>query len=1120
MSPSDQLLASLDRYVARELQRRLAWGLLRWGAVVLAAWGLLVALEGALWLGPAARLTALVAWGLLAVGLLVAWVGLPAWRAGRAPLEMRRREASRQVGAALPAVADALLNFLQLRAHTPPPGSLVAADLDTRAAALVTQPYPRLVRWAALRRPALVLLGLVLLGALAVAVWPEQLGGGQQRLLSPARAYAPPPPYSLSYLQLTNPVVQGEAFALEVVAQGRAVPERLEFYTDGAAVGLPLRVLGGGRFALQLPAPERDFTFTLGGEATRSAPVAVQVLQRPQLRELTLELRYPAHTSLKAERLAPFVGDATVPEGTVAVWRLRASGPPAQATWHSGAEAAPFGSAGASLELRRQVRRATTYRIRLRAASGLYSPDSQAYTLQVIADRPPSVRLISPADQALLPPVGILPLEGEATDDYGLSAAWLLYRPLGASDSAIRRKELTISRERSVRVAADIDWLALGLAEGATWELALEVADNDGVNGAKRARTAWQRLRNGSRLEALAEAEAQADTAADALTAATARAEAIRRELEQLRRQALEGKPIDFDTKRRLAALEREQQQVRQQIEQATEQLSSLAERAQQQQTASPTQQDQLARLQEQLKALTTPDELEQLLKSLQEQRRTDSRSLFKAMEQLERTGRFQQQDLSRLKDLVQRWREQQRREALAQRAEALQQRQQALENLTREQKSPDELSQLAQQQQQLAQKAEQLARDLKRQSEVQPPMPDSARPNPARPDSARTQPEHDPNAGADSSASPEQLGERARQNMQRAADELQRQRPRQARPRQQQAQDQLEQLAQQLRTEQQDDALEQATENYEDLRALTENLLKLSFDQEAVQEQLQRLRANDPSLKQKSAAQVRLRADMQQVEDSLNALAGRVPQIKQEVLDRTRGVTVNLDDAIRALDERQLSQTGVYQQEARTNMNALTNLLVDALSQLQSQLRAAQNRRGRPQPGSPSSLRQLAEQQQQLGDELSQQQGEAAQAERLRQLAERQAELRQQLKDLYDRLRQQGEKGMGSLDKVGQDMELNEADLRAAQITRQTLERQQQILSRMLDYDKALREREYDEQRAARAAGTAGPRVTGSTPDQRPERRGQDVLQRRPLSYSPSLQQLIDRYFQALPPR
>ena len=74
-----------------------------------------------------------------------------------------------------------------------------------------------------------------------------------------------------------------------------------------------------------------------------------------------------------------------------------------------------------------------------------------------------------------------------------------------------------------------------------------------------------------------------------------------------------------------------------------------------------------------------------------------------------------------------------------------------------------------------------------------------------------------------------------------------------------------------------------EAEENEEDmnaLRALLENLLRLSFDQEQVMQNLKSIDINNPQFLKLSQQQHKLKDDAKMIEDSLFALSKRVMQI------------------------------------------------------------------------------------------------------------------------------------------------------------------------------------------------------------------------------------------------
>jgi hypothetical protein len=86
--------------------------------------------------------------------------------------------------------------------------------------------------------------------------------------------------------------------------------------------------------------------------------------------------------------------------------------------------------------------------------------------------------------------------------------------------------------------------------------------------------------------------------------------------------------------------------------------------------------------------------------------------------------------------------------------------------------------------------------------------------------------------------------------------------------------------------------------------------------------------------------------------------------------------------------------------------------------------------------------------------------------AEQLAKMAAQQEMLRQQLQELLNKLKQQGKNPGGDIASL---MEQTEKDIVNNKITEQTLMRQQEILTRLLESEKAIREQEEDQKRESK---------------------------------------------------
>jgi len=122
----------------------------------------------------------------------------------------------------------------------------------------------------------------------------------------------------------------------------------------------------------------------------------------------------------------------------------------------------------------------------------------------------------------------------------------------------------------------------------------------------------------------------------------------------------------------------------------------------------------------------------------------------------------------------------------------------------------------------------------------------------------------------------------------------------------------------------------------------------------------------------------------------------------------------------------------------------------------------------------------QLTEQMERIRKGLQEQmnkQGEKGKAgtqgmnEQIARLAAEQEAVREELQKYAQYLKEQGEMDQGSLNEAIKEMEQNERDLINKQVTRESLLRQQKILTRLLESERAEQIREHQEERESNEA-------------------------------------------------
>jgi hypothetical protein len=126
-----------------------------------------------------------------------------------------------------------------------------------------------------------------------------------------------------------------------------------------------------------------------------------------------------------------------------------------------------------------------------------------------------------------------------------------------------------------------------------------------------------------------------------------------------------------------------------------------------------------------------------------------------------------------------------------------------------------------------------------------------------------------------------------------------------------------------------------------------------------------------------------------------------------------------------------------------------------------------------------------------------------------------RQEAIRRELQKMADQLKKEGGSGLGDLDKLAKEMEKTEEELVNKRLSPETLKRQQDILTRLLEAEKAEREREQDQKRESKSAKETAPIPPAALEEFRRKREKElEMVRTLPPEYTPFFKQKVEDYF------
>jgi Domain of unknown function (DUF4175) len=217
----------------------------------------------------------------------------------------------------------------------------------------------------------------------------------------------------------------------------------------------------------------------------RSPTFTLKVVDLPYVQKLQLEYHFPAYTGLEPRKVEDG-GDIAVLKGTEVRVHVvpTMTSPGGQILLHD-KDTAALAPATNGLDGKFVADRDGFYRIELDAPTGERVTASPQYTIDVLADQPPTVSIAKPGRDTSASPIEEVFVEARAEDDYGVKDLDLVYSVNGGAEKTLR---LFDGKNRLTEVTAGHTFYLeeLSVQPGDFVSYYARAADNDGVAGAKR----------------------------------------------------------------------------------------------------------------------------------------------------------------------------------------------------------------------------------------------------------------------------------------------------------------------------------------------------------------------------------------------------------------------------------------------------------------------------------------------------------------------------------------------------------------------------------------------------------------------------------------------------------
>ena len=1067
MNSFDNLLVQIDAFIRKYYKNQMLKGLILFVGITLFSFLFFISLEYFGRFSSVIRAIFFFSFITLNFFVLGKYIVLPISKIYSFGKRINRFQAAKIIGKFFPNISDRLLNTLQLNdtiTNNDANFELIRASVNQRSKSLSAFSF---VSGIDLKKNYVYLryvLPVVFLFSFLAIFYPTLISQGTKRVVNYSKEFKPEAPFNFILKNSNFEIEEGQDFPVELKLQGSSLPDKVYLVSSSGKFLMNKTSKISSFFVLKRL--KENTSFYVEANGFQSKYYNLSVIPKTAIGKFQASLDYPDYLGKKDE-IVSNACDLVIPEGTNVTWSIATKNTnKTKLSWKD----TSYTSSNIGFKFSRKFFNSTPMSVIL-FNSKKDIQDSLNYNIEIVQDQYPVIDVNESIDSIS---DALRFFEGQISDDYGLTSLYFVYEIVSKSGSKSTQKVSVINPSGSSQPFRHaVDFRREKLSVDDKIEYYFVVKDNDGVHGAKSSRSKSFVYELPSLTELNEKRDEDQTNAKDQLKDLIKKSAEFKKDIQNLKKEVLNSKSTDWNQMNQVNQLKEERQSLQNELEQLEMKMQeSLMEKNQ----LSEMDQELLDK-QEMLQQLleeVMDDELKDLLNKLEEMMKNqDKNKLEQNLEKLDMKSDDINKQLDRSLEMLKKMQVNEKIDDAVKELKDLSKEQEKLkEDIDKEKLSKEDREK---KQDEINKKFEEIKEDLnelkKLNEELKKPM----------------------NLGDQ-----EDMKKEISDELKEAKENLSKSKEKKASENQEKSSKKMEQMAQEMEQMQQESNKQQEEEDMDLLRSILESLMTLSFTQEDIMNNFAKVKDKDPFYTKLGKSQRRIIDDTKIVEDSLNAIAIRQPKIASFINKELNDINLNFKYGLENVDEHRKRELGNNLQFVMTGYNNLALMLNESLQQMQQQAAAQKPGSGscdkpggkgaKPGEGEEGDMKeQLKKQLEKMqkgskpGDKPGgtkpggQGQGQDGQNmlglgnKEIAKMAAQQTAIRQRLEQMRNELNKEG-KGKGNqLNPLINELEKQEKDLINKNFSNEMVKRQRDILTRLLESEKALMERGFEEKRESK---------------------------------------------------
>lgn len=1099
---NSELLIKLDEFIRKYYKNRLLRGAIFFTGAVLSFFLLVSLLEYFGRFNTTFRTILFYSFLLFTGAILYRFILIPLFKLYKIGNRLDYETASEIIGKHFSSIKDKLLNTLQLsqQYQNEFDNIFLAASIDQKTAELRPIRFSSAIDFKGNKRYLKYAVGPMAVLILIMIIAPG-FKETTTRLIQHDKHFAVPAPFEFVLNNKLLEAGQNEDFELDLGIKGKVMPDEVYLVTEGNR--FKMKKDGNSTFKFTVKNVQKSFDFHFESGNYSSDGYVLAVKQKPVLLDFSVNLDYPSYTGRTDEKLEN-IGDITIPAGTKVLWKFDTKNVEGMKLIFPGSVVQAIREGVNRFSFTKNFKSSEVIKIKT-SNKETESKDSIIYQINVVPDAYPQITFRERRDSSNSK---LLYFVGDITDDYGFNKLMFHYKFIETEDPSKKQQGLksAIIGINTVQSAQNFYYLwditGLDINPGEKIEYYFEIWDNDAVNGSKATRTSNGIFAAPTLEQIEKQSEKSNETIKSEMAEAIKDTKALEDEIKKLEQKLTEKKSLNWEEKKQIQDLLDKHKDLQEKMKELMEKNKDKNSKESEYKDINQDILDKQAQLEKLFEELMDED-MKKLLEKMKELLQNNQKDeLQEQMDKFKLNDKELKKKMERALELFKQLELEKKMKETIEKLDELSKEQEKLAEDTKNDKESSE--ELEKRQEELNKKFEDIKKNLEEIKEKNEKL-------------------EKPNDLNDTKEKEESIDKEQKESK----ENIQKKQNKKAAPHQKKAADEMKEMGEKMDEEMTAMEKEEQEENYDALRQILENLVTVSKDQERLMKEFKAVGGYNPKFVELAQQQKKLRDDTKIIEDSLFALSKRVLEIQSFINKEIGLVNNNMDKALENLGFRNIPGLVNNEQYVMTSLNNLALMLSEVLKQMQENMNAKPNpncknpkngKKGKP------SMKEMKEMQEKMNKEMEgmkkdMKDGKRPNSKQIAQMAAQQAALRKKLRDLQKELEKEGNgKKLGDLQKTQDMMDEVEKDLVNKKITEETLRRQREILTRLLDHERAEKEQEQDEERKS----NEGKEVRRDLPPSlqeylKQQQKGQELLRSVSPSLNPYYKEKVKDYFKSL---